>query len=199
MTKPNAFRRSSGSMDFLFSMVLFLVFILCSVFTILIGSQVYSNIRARNDAAFYSDTALSYISNKVRQSDKAGCITVEEREGQEVLVLTSGTFGSSDAFDNAGSSGAFDNADSFDTDEPVYETLIYTRDGFLLELFSEQGSGLPLEAGTPVMECSGVSFQLSESTDTPLLTVTLTEKDGTEREALLSLRSSVSVKGGTKK
>lgn len=172
MRKPNAFRRNGGSMDFLFSMVLFLVFTLCSVFTILIGSQVYSNIRARNDAAFSSDTALSYISNKVRQSDKAGCITVEEREGQNVLVLASGA------------------------EEPVYETLIYTRNGSLLELFAEQSSGLSLDAGTPVMECAGVSFYLSESTDAPLLTVTLTEADGTERDALLSLRS---VKGGAKR
>ena len=51
--------RPSEGMDFIFSMLLFLVFILCSVFTILIGSRVYGNIRARNDAAFYSDTALS--------------------------------------------------------------------------------------------------------------------------------------------
>lgn len=172
MRNQGAYHRTGRSMDFLFSMSLFLVFILCSVFTILIGSRVYSNIRTRNDAAFYSDTALSYISNKVRQSDKAGCITVEERDGQEVLVLSSGT------------------------EATAYETLIYTRDGSLLELFTEKGSGLSLDAGTPVMECAGVSFSLSESTKAPLLTVTLTERDGRERKALLSLRSR---KGGQTK
>lgn len=166
--------RRTNSMDFLFSMILFLVFILCSVFTILIGSRVYSNIRLRNDAAFYSDTALSYVSNKVRQSDRDGCISVREMDGQSVLILASGT------------------------EDLIYETWIYTRDGSLMELFSEAGSGLGLEAGTPVMECEAISFSLlTENSGSepihPLLSVRLTEDDGKIRECFLSLRS---MKGG---
>lgn len=165
MTKPKVYRHNGRSMDFLFSMTLFLVFLLCSVFTILIGSKVYSNIRERNDAAFYSDTALSYIANKVRQSDRSDSISVKKIEEEEVLVLRS------------------------EADSLFYETYIYTKDGTLFELFSEENSGLPLEAGTPVMECADIAFYLSESTDAPLLTITLTEKDGSKRDALLSLRS----------
>lgn len=170
MTAPNAFRRTNRSMDSLFSILLFLIFILCSVFIILIGSQVYSNIRARNDAAFLSDTALSYVTNKVRQSDKEGCIRIEEREGQEVLLLSSGT------------------------ESPVYETLIYCRSGYLMELYSEQDSGLTLDAGIPIMECSEIHFSLSESTEVPLLTITLPEENQKNRIARLSLRSA---KGGS--
>lgn len=106
-------------MDFIFSMLLFLVFILCSVFTILIGSRVYGNIRARNDAAFYSDTALSYITNKVRQSDRTGSISVRTVEGQSILVLAS------------------------DYDGILYETWVYTKDGSLLELFPSREAASP--------------------------------------------------------
>lgn len=144
----------SGSMAFLFSMLLFLVFILCSVFIILIGSRVYTNIRARNDAAFYSDTALSYISNKVRQADRSGFVNVEEIDGLSVLVLTS------------------------EYDGILYDTWIYTKDGSLRELFSEKGSGLTTDDGLPIMDCGAVFFSLDEKKSRPLLTITLEEYGG---------------------
>lgn len=169
----------SGGMAFLFSMLLFLVFILCSVFTILIGSRVYTNIRARNDAAFYSDTALSYISNKVRQADRSGFVTVEDMDGLSVLVLTS------------------------EYDGILYDTWIYTKDGSLLELFSEKGSGLTTDDGLPIMDCGAVSFSIDGKGSRPRLTVTLEEYDGdaavsnssdtgsrASQQAVLSLRSS---------
>lgn len=153
------------TIPFLFSMLLLLVFALCSVFTVLFGSQVYQNIRTRSQNAFDSDTALSFITNKVRQSDQSGCISVETRSNQEVLVLSS------------------------PIDDVIYETLIYTNQGTLFELFTEADSGLLLDAGTPILPCGKVSFLLSESTPVPLLNIQLTEADGSLRTAHLALRS----------
>lgn len=164
--------RPSGSIDFIFSMILFLVFILCSVFTILIGSRVYSNIRARNDAAFYSDTALSYITNKVRQSDRTDSVDVRSIDGQNVLVLSSDYYG------------------------VLYETWIYTKDGSLMELFSEQGSGLSAEDGLPVMECPPVSFAIDKAAAGEMLAITL-EGDSTSSTAKLFLRSASKPEGGS--
>lgn len=161
--------RPSEGMDFIFSMLLFLVFILCSVFTILIGSRVYGNIRARNDAAFYSDTALSYITNKVRQSDRTGSISVRTVEGQSILVLAS------------------------DYDGILYETWVYTKDGTLLELFSEQGSGLTVEDGLPIMDCEPISFSIADKKNGAMLEINL-EETPSPRTASLFLRSSS--KGG---
>lgn len=48
---------ASGKTGFLFSMLLFFVFLFCSVFTVLIGSRVYENIRERDNDSFYRDTA----------------------------------------------------------------------------------------------------------------------------------------------
>lgn len=56
-------------------------------------------------------------------SDRTGSISVRTVEGQSILVLAS------------------------DYDGILYETWVYTKDGSLLELFSEQGSGLTVEDG----------------------------------------------------
>lgn len=165
--------RPSGSIDFIFSMLLFLVFILCSVFTILIGSRVYSNIRARNDAAFYSDTALSFITNKVRQSDRADSVEVRSIDGESVLVLSS------------------------DYSGVLYETWVYTKDGVLLELFSERGSGLSTEDGLPIMECPPVLFTMDRTANGEMLVITL-EGESSSDTAKLFLRSVSNQEGGSK-
>jgi len=54
----------------LFTMLLFLVFVLCALFSVLMGSRVYENITKRSDENFSGTTALSYIANKIRQGDR---------------------------------------------------------------------------------------------------------------------------------
>ena len=54
----------------LFTMLLFLVFVLCALFTVLIGGQVYENINARSQENFTGSVALQYVANKVRQGDR---------------------------------------------------------------------------------------------------------------------------------
>ncbi len=128
------------------SILLFFVYLVCILFTILIGSRVYENIRARDDGTFCENTVLAYISNKVRMNDRQGAVRVRREEGIEVLVL-----------------GQF-------YGEEEYETWIYTKDGRLKELFSQKGSGISLEDGLDIMECGEVKFTLSEK---GLLTVSV--------------------------
>lgn len=118
----------------LFTMLLFLVFILSALFTVLTGSRVYENITARSDKNFSSSTALSYIANKVRQGDRAGMTDIKEIEGTQVLELRQQIGG---------------------TD---YVTWIYWLDGSIRELFTDTGSGLGLEDGLEILECEGLSF-----------------------------------------
>lgn len=130
-------------------MILFLIFILCSVFTILIGSRVYQNIRTRNDDSFYTGTAMAYISNKVRQSDAADSIGVQTIDGLPVLVLTR-RYG-----------------------DICYETWIYTKNGSLMELYAEQGSGFSTDDGLVIMDCASVDFSIGEEPGGEYLTITL--------------------------
>lgn len=129
----------------LFTLLLFLVFVLSSLFTILTGSQVYENIKARDEAVFYQDTSMAYIRNKVRQADGAGLVSVQEKEGVSVLRLDMKT----------------------EPGHTSYSTLIYCMDGQLKELFTSEDSGLSLDAGMDIMECEGMSFQILENADQP--------------------------------
>ena len=79
--------RRGNKMNVLFTSLLFLVFILCALFTVLIGSRVYENITQRSNRNFTGTTALSYIANKVRQGDREDMAEVREIEGTPVLVL----------------------------------------------------------------------------------------------------------------
>ena len=52
-------KKSRSGAEQLYPALLFFVFLLCTVFTILIGSRVYENIRERDRLSFETDTALA--------------------------------------------------------------------------------------------------------------------------------------------
>lgn len=143
----------------LFTLLLFLMFVLCALFTVLTGGKVYENMSARMQQQFAGSVALQYIANKVRQGDVAGQVSVQNVDGTPVLELA----------------------------QPVgdytYVTWIYHRDGQICELFAGKDSGLGLADGIPVMECDGLKL-LQEGR---LLTVETTGAGG--GSLLLSLRS----------
>ncbi|MBN7773393.1 DUF4860 domain-containing protein [Clostridium aminobutyricum] len=124
------------SVQFLFMMVLFFAMSICALFTILLGAQVYQNITDRMEQNFVGTTALSYISNKVKQGDEAGMVSVVTIEGTSVLKINQ-IYG-----------------------EDIYSTLIYYRDGQIKELFSKEDSGLTLDDGMDIMKSEGIHFKL---------------------------------------
>lgn len=129
-------KNRSQTVQFLFTMVLFFAMAICALFTILLGAKVYENITDRMDQNFTGTTALSYVSNKVRQGDEAGAVTVADMEGTPVLKIDQ-RYG-----------------------EEVYNTLIYFRDGQIKELFSKEDSGLTLDDGMNIMESQGIQFEM---------------------------------------
>ncbi|ADL03905.1 DUF4860 domain-containing protein [Lacrimispora saccharolytica] len=120
----------------LFTILLFLVFVLCALFSVLIGGKVYENINGRAEDTYQKDVALSYIANKVRQGDEAARVTLEEMEGIPVLKLEQ------------------------KIEESVYVTNIYYRDGRLWELFTDAESGLGVGDGNEILECSPVTMNM---------------------------------------
>ena len=119
------------TMNLLFTMLLFLVFVLCALFTVLFGGRVYENISARMEDSYSGSVALSYVANKVRQGDRAGLVRVVEIEGTPVLELAQEIGGSR------------------------YVTWIYYREGTVRELFTREDSGLTLADGLEIIECGG--------------------------------------------
>lgn len=152
----------SRSVQFLFTVLLLLFLSMSALFTILFGAKIYENISNRMNENFTSTTALSYISNKVKQNDKAGMVSVESVQGTPVLKLV-------EVYD-----------------ESVYNTLIYCKDGKLKELFSSADSGLTLNDGIEIMDLQGMNFEM---VDDDLLKVQTLEDD--KKYIILALRSEV--------
>ena len=107
-------------MGTLFTMLLFLVFVMCALFTVLAGGKVYENIGSRMADNYTGSVALQYIANKIRQGDQAGMVKVIQVDGTPVLELDQ-------QFDGR-----------------RYISWIYYYDGSIRELFTPEDSGLGL-------------------------------------------------------
>lgn len=146
-------------MNVLFTMLLFLVFVLCALFTVLIGGKVYENISSRMEDNYTGSVALGYVANKVRQGDMADMVDVTVIDGTSVLELKQ----------NIG--------------EETYVTQIYYKDGSIRELFTDTQSGLSLADGLPIVECQGLEFERTGDL------IKVTAKDGGGSTLYLSVRS----------
>lgn len=156
--KQNAVHKSQ-SMNVLFTMLLFLVFVLCALFTVLIGGKVYENISARMEDNYSGSVALGYVANKVRQGDAADMVDVTTIDGTSVLELNQ------------------------KIGEDTYVTRIYYKDGSIRELFTDAGSGLTLADGLPILECGGIEFERIGSL------IKVTARDEGSSTLYLSVRS----------
>ena len=132
-------QQNGQTMNLLFTMLLFLVFVLCALFTVLIGGKVYENINSRIEENYSGQVVLNYVANKVRQGDEAGRVAVKTMEDTPVLELTQEINGRK------------------------FVTWIYYRDGAVRELFTNEGSGLGLKDGLEIMECRGLTFHQEDS------------------------------------
>lgn len=150
MKQNNISFEHTSRMSILFSLLLLFVFILSTVFLILIGSQVYQNIRQQNTTSFYSNTASNYIANKIRQLDTRDAVQIRKEDGQEILVITS------------------------EEDNTKFETWIYAKDNSLMELYTPANSGLTVNDGIAILPCESLSFSLDSKKH--LLTITLKQQ-----------------------
>lgn len=154
-------RGAQHQMDTLMALILFGVFAACVLAVLLTGARAYQRLTGRDQSAFDRRTAIQYIATRVRQSDTAGAITVEDFDGVTCLCI------------------------SQDYDLNTYVTRVYCHDGYLRELFCSPEDELGLDAGEPVLEAQAVDFALKDG----LLTVTATLADGTGDSLHISLRS----------
>ncbi len=123
--------------NLLFSMLLFLVFVLCALFTVLVGGRVYENVSARMEENYTGSVALNYIANKVRQGDHVDAIEVKDMDGTSVLELSQVINGTE------------------------FVTWIYYYDGEIRELFTDPNDGLGLEDGLSIITSEGLQFEMT--------------------------------------
>lgn len=154
--------------DILFVLALFAVFTVSALVLVTIGANVYQHTVQDMSRNYDSRTAMAYITEKVRQSDRLltsgqPAVKLGTLENQPALILT----------------------DEIDGDE--YITYLYLYNGWLKELYIRQDSypGENIaEAGQNIMKLQSLEYR---QTAENLLTVSMTTPDGETKQLYLSL------------
>lgn len=117
------------SFQFVFIMLLYLIIVILSVMIIVLGKNIYVNINDDRDNNYEIRVSLSYIANKVRQSDKQGAVEIRDYEGSNAIIIN----------------------ESYD--EENYETWIYFYDNAIYEMFTDENSSFQPEEGMRIVDC----------------------------------------------
>ena len=122
------------STDILFVLVLFLVFTSSALAVILLGARVYQSTSSRMESNYNVRTALAYVSEKIRQNDESGAVSLCELDGIPALTL------------------------SQRMEDTSYITYLYFQDGALKELLTEASREVSAEQGTAIISLKSFSW-----------------------------------------
>jgi len=150
------------SFQFIFIMLLFLIIVILSVMIIILGENIYENINEDRTNNYELRVSLSYIANKVRQSDKTNTVNLKTLNGENAIVIN-------EVYDDAN-----------------YETWIYFYESAIYEILIDENSTFNLEDGMKIINVD--SFNILEIKDNLYrFTVSSNEKSS---ELVLNLYSS---------
>ena len=149
--------------DILFVITLFCLFAVCAILLIAVGAKVYQNTIDNMDSHFTSNTSISYITEKIRQNDSAGNITLCEFGGQDALLLKE------------------------TIDGEAYCTYIYSYGGYLKELFTLEKLALDPSAGQNILAVQ--EFHIRSIADS-LYEITIVDKNHKTNMVTIGLKSS---------
>ena len=121
-------RQNQFSFQFIFIMLLYLVIVILSVMVISLGKNIYDKINEDRNKNYELQVSLSYIANKIRQSDINDAVEIKDLNGIDAVVIN-------EVYD-----------------EEKYQTWIYFYDGAIYEMFTDAGSTFELSDGTRVVE-----------------------------------------------
>lgn len=155
-----------GAVSGVFVFLLVGLFAVSALTLMLIGTQVYRNVTDAGAQSSQSQQLVSYLGNKLRASDAAGSVSVDDRDGLNVLCLR----------------------ETYEDEE--YVTLIYGYEGTVYEQLLPASEAFDPEAGQSIADAQSLSFSLSEP---GLMTLSVTEASGESRVLHVALRSA---KGG---
>ncbi len=148
--------------DMAFPIVLFFVFAASALMVVMLAASVYGNTTDGLQVNDQSRTALSYVSEKVRQSDAQGGMKIVNIEGTQCLSMSA-------EYNGTG-----------------YVTYIYEYDGMLKELFVRDDAPISLKSGMDITEISSMSMKQGKG---GLYHFTVVDSKGRESSLALSERS----------
>lgn len=147
------------TLDYLFPLALFTVFVICFALLLSISIGSYRSIRMDENEMSDRSIALAYVSNKIRSHDEGG-ITLASIDDTQVLALEE------------------------IIDEKHYQTLIYYYDNALYEMYIEKGSEVHLNAGSKIVELKAFTIKKEDKK-----IVMIAQDEYNQSEAMIALRS----------
>lgn len=129
--------------DGLAALLLFGVFAACVLAVLLTGADAYRRLAERDQAAYERRTGVQYIATRIRQSDHAGGVAVEDFGGVDALVL-----------------GA----------DETYVSRVYCCDGWLMELYALAEEPMEPRDGQRILKAEGLELSLEDGVLEAVLT-----------------------------
>ena len=160
------------AIDFLFPVTVFFVFTISALTVILLAARIYQSTTDDSQRNYTSGTALSYLTEKLRQNDREDGIFLDELDGTQAVVL------------RQEEGGAFHL--SFQTADASYLTYLYAWDGQLRELYVKEGTTLSPSAGKSILPVKEFSV---EETENQVITFRCTNTSGKTATAVYTIRS----------
>ena len=154
--------RRSTKIDSVFVIALFTMFAVTAFLLILIGAKQYQHTADTMDTNYESRTISSYLTEKIRQSDSQGQISIVELENLSALAL--------ETVEN----------------DVTYITYIYYYDNALREIVVNDSSVFSLGTGQEIIKTGGFETEL---VDDDLLKITITTTNEEKQTLFLSLHS----------
>lgn len=155
--------------DFLFTLATFTLFVVCSIFVVLLGARCYEKVFLGMNENFTARTTIAYMSEKLRQRDVIGCANITTIEGTTAITLMR-------------QSGA-----------QVERTYIYSDDGYLKELnVTEDDVELHLADGQKLIELK--DFEARKISNS-IYYISLTDLEGNTEYTYISTKCGDDVKG----
>jgi hypothetical protein len=145
---------------FIIPLVLFLAFSLAALAVLSASIRAYDRESRRADRNFVSMTASAYVTEKVRQSGGADCISTGKIGSRPALII--------------------------DDENGKYSTYIYSRGGSLMELYTKKSSDADPADGTKILEAGDFSARWAEK---GLLAISYRDTNGKEDTSFVNVLS----------
>ena len=154
--------RRSTKIDSVFVIALFTMFAVTAFLLILIGAKQYQHTADTMDSNYESRTISSYLTEKIRQNDSQGQVSIVKLENTNALSIKT------------------------TEDDISYITYIYYYDNALREIVVNDQSVFSLSTGQEIIKTGGFEAELITAN---LLKITITTSEDKLQTIFLSLHS----------
>lgn len=148
--------------DMVFPFALFFVFASSALLVILLAADIYCNTTAMTESNYESRTVLSYMTEKIRQGDENGGVSIGSFDGHDSVIIRQ-TYG-----------------------QQNYQTYIYEDEGVLRELFLLEGVEAVASDGRKIMEVHDLELEQLEK---GMFRISCTAKEGEKLETVVTVVS----------